>query len=624
MTSANDKNNLSGLTLAALGVVYGDIGTSPLYTLRECLHAHSLAPSELNVLGVLSLIFWTVLIVVTLKYVQFVMRADNNGEGGILALLALALRPQDLAASTRRNLMYIGLIGAALFYGDGIITPAISVLSAVEGLEIVTPLFKPYVVPITLVILIALFWIQRRGTAVVGKAFGPVMVLWFLVLAFMGIFEIVAQPGVLLAINPLHAYEFFHVHPQGAFVTLGAVVLAVTGGEALYADMGHFGVKPIRLAWYALVLPALMLNYFGQGALVLTEPEAIKNPFFYLAAPWAQLPMVILATCATIIASQAVISGAYSLTHQALQLGYLPRSDVRHTSESERGQIYLPAVNWLLLLGVVWLVVTFRSSSNLAAAYGIAVTGTMLMTTVLMFFVCRYAWGWSTLRSLSLCGGLIIVDGLLFAANTPKLPEGGWFPIVVGGAMFTIMATWRRGRAMLYRKLQPMRIQIDEFLTSIAIEEPPRVEGTAVFMAAPGEGVPHALMHNLKHNKILHERVVILTILVGDVPRIPRQERYELKACSHGFYHLTVRVGFMEFPDVPRMLNECKDLKPPCRLMETSFFLSRLRVIATEEPGMALWRERLFAAMVRNAAHATDFFRIPPNRVLEFDLRVHI
>jgi len=611
------------LTVAALGVVYGDIGTSPLYAFRESLNA-SLEPTEASVLGILSLIFWAILIVVTAKYVVLVMRADNKGEGGILALLALALRSAGTSPDTRRLLMLIGLLGASLFYGDAIITPAISVLSAVEGLEIVTPFFQPYVIPITLAVLLALFAVQHQGTASVGKFFGPIMILWFGALASMGFFQIASYPQVLSAVNPIYAIDFVKLYGYAALFPLGAVMLVVTGAEALYADMGHFGTKPIRLSWYGLVLPGLLLNYFGQGALVLTTPAAIKNPFYLMLPGWGQLPLVILATAATIIASQAVISGAYSLTQQALQLGYLPRVEIVHTSTSERGQIYLPAVNWTLLAAIIGLILGFQSSSDLAAAYGIAVISTMLMGTLLMFFVARHHWHWNLLKTVILMSFFLTVDLVFFSASMLKIVEGGWFPLGVGVVVYTLMSTWRKGRTLLYKKLYPQARSLAEFLAAISKGLPSRVLGTAVYMAAPGEGIPNALIHNLRHNKVLHEQVIILTILVEDVPRVDPGDRYSLQSLDHNFYTLTARFGFMEFPDVPQLLDECRSLGLELKMEETSFFLSRLRVIPTGQPGMALWRERLFAVMLRNAAHATDFFRIPTHRVMELDLRLEI
>jgi len=620
----NKENWLVNLAIPALGVVFGDIGTSPLYTLRECLNASVPDPAEPAVLGVLSLIFWAILTVVSLKYVWFVMRADNHGEGGILALLALALRSAGHNPRTRWLLMTCGLFGAALFYGDGMITPAISVLSAVEGLEIALPASKPYVIPLTLAVLIALFAVQHRGTTSIGRYFGPVMLLWFLILGAAGLIHVVAQPRVLSALNPVHAIDYVITHGYRALVILGAVVLAVTGAEALYADMGHFGARPIRAAWFYLVLPALVLNYFGQGALVLITPDTAKSPFFHMFPAWAQLPMVGLATSATIIASQAVISGAYSLTQQAFQLGYLPRMEVVHTSAAERGQIYLPGVNWLLLLAIIGLVLGFRSSSKLASAYGIAVTGTMLMTTMLLSVVARRHWQWNIVYTALLVGVFLIVDGLFFSATLLKVIKGGWIPLAVGIGVYTAMATWRKGGEILRKKLERQRRSLEDFVTTTANNIPQRVPGTAVFLASPGDKMPHALMDNVRHNKILHERVIVLSILVTDRPRVARKDRCTVRPLDHGFYQISAQYGFMEIPDVPKLLNECRPLGLQVDLNDTTFFLSRLRVIPTRTPGMVFWRERLFALMLKNAAHATDFYRIPNSRVMELGLRLEI
>jgi KUP system potassium uptake protein len=613
-----------GLAVGALGVVYGDIGTSPLYTLRECFNVYSIEPSNANVLGILSLIFWTILIIVTLKYVWIVMRADNHGEGGTLALLALLL---DSAWASSRSLWLLvacGMLGAAMFYGDGIITPAISVLSAVEGLEVATPVFKPYIIPITVAILVLLFAVQRRGTASVGAFFGPVMGIWFATLAVLGAWQISGHPGVIAAVNPIHALEFAARHGQGTFMTLGAVVLAVTGAEALYADMGHFGAAPIRAAWLSFVWPALILNYFGQGALLLSDPATLKNPFFMMVPAWGLYPMVLLAAVATVIASQAVISGAFSVTQQALQLGFIPRLEIIHTSAQARGQIYLPWINWFLCISVIGVVLGFKSSSNLAAAYGIAVTGTMLTTTLLLYFLARRVWRWSAASAGALIGFFFVVDVAFFAANTLKIVDGGWFPLVVAAALFTLMSTWNRGRALLYQRLYPEELPLDQFISLLSPDSPLRVPGTAVYLTARGEGTPHGLLHNLKHYKVLHQRVVVLTILTENIPRVPEAERLTLKELEGNFYRLTARSGFMEIPDVPRLLDDCKRLGFEWDEMETSFFLNRQRVIPTAGDGMALWREQLYAAMVRNAANATDFFQLPPNRVVELGSRVEI
>lgn len=620
----------AALVLAALGVVYGDIGTSPLYTVQTAFTGvHPILPDQSSVLGVLSLIFWALMIVVSLKYVVFIMRADNNGEGGIVALLALVLRTAKEGSRRRWLWSVLALFGAALFYGDGIITPAISVLSAVEGLEVGAPGLKSYVIPITLAILIALFLFQRRGTATVGRLFGPIMIVWFVVLAVLGIRGIIMNPAVLGAIDPQHAVRFFVEHRWGGFLALGAVVLAVTGVEALYADMGHFGKGPIRLAWFGLVLPALVLNYFGQGALVLQDPHAVASPFYLLAPPWALYPLVALATLATVIASQAVISGAYSLTRQAMQLGYTPRFETQHTSEREIGQIYIPGINWALLIAVVGLVLAFRSSSDLAAAYGIAVTGTMVITTVLAFTVVRHLWGWGWVRSGIVIAFFLSVDLAFFSANLAKIVDGGWFPLALGIVIFTLLSTWKRGRQILFERLGDGAISLEAFLGSIAAEPPLRVPGTAVFLTQNRRGIPHALLHNLAHNKVLHERVVFLTVITVDVPYVPEDERSALQELGQGFYRITLRNGFKETPDVPRALEQCAgDACQPFGLrfniLETSFFLSRETLLATSRPGMAVWREKLFVWMAKNGSSATAFFKIPTNRVVELGTQVEL
>jgi KUP system potassium uptake protein len=624
-SSSTQRHWITALALPALGVVFGDIGTSPLYTLRECLHAAGHAPVESVVLGLLSLIFWTVVFVVSIKYVLFIMRADNQGEGGIMALLALALRSDSLGNRSRRMLITVGLIGAALFYGDGIITPAISVLSAVEGLELATPLVKPYIIPITLGVLIGLFLIQRHGTAGVGRYFGPIMLLWFLTLGGMGVVRIIDYPAVLAALNPLNAGRFLFEHGAQSLLVLGAVVLSVTGAEALYADMGHFGAKPIRASWFYLVFPALVLNYFGQGATVLQNPEAIKNPFFLMFPDWALIPIVLLATLATVIASQAVISGAYSLTQQAFQLGYLPRMRIQHTSETERGQIYLPGLNNLLLVAIIILVLSFGSSSKLASAYGIAVTGTMLMTTVLFYVVARHAWHWHLGKVMPLVALFLIIDGSFLGANLMKFLEGGWLPVLLGVVVFALMSTWLKGRTLLFKRLYPQKGNLEDFMTQKVAQIKQRVPGTAVYLAAPGEGVPNGLMQNIRHNKVLHETVVILSIAMTDRPRERAAERFEAHLLEPGFYQLTARFGFMELPDIPQILAACRKSKlltyDP---KDISYFVSRLQPVATERPGMALWREKLFVFMLRNAAFASDFFRIPSDDVVELHMKLEI
>jgi KUP system potassium uptake protein len=619
------RSGLATLAVGAVGVVFGDIGTSPLYAMKEAFSGHhAVGLTHDNVLGVLSLVFWSLIIIVTLKYVTFVMRADNRGEGGIMALMALVVGTTERGSRSRWWIMTMGMFGAALFYGDSMITPAISVLSAVEGLNVVTPVFEPYIIPITLVVIVVLFVVQSKGTGTVGALFGPVMVVWFLLLALLGGIQIVANPHVLLAFNPVYAVGFFIDNRVLGFLTLGTVILAVTGAEALYADMGHFGKHPIRLAWLVFVLPALVLNYFGQGALLLRDPTAIAHPFFRMVPSWALLPMVGLATMATVIASQAVISGAYSLTRQAIQLGYCPRLAVQHTSEREIGQVYMPWINWALLAAVVALVLGFKTSSALASAYGIAVTGTMAIDSVLLYFVFTRLWKWNTALALLVSGGFLAVDLAFFGANSVKLLQGGWFPVVIALVIFTLIATWRKGRSVLFSRLQPGAIPIEPFLDSIGAHPPARVEGTAIFLTAGREGVPHALLHNLNHNKVLHERVVLLTVITEDMPYVQDAQRLEVESLGSDFYRMTVRYGFKDEPDLPAALQLPNALGLEFSMMETSFFLSRQTIVPTGEPGMALWREKLFAAMSRNASSATDFFRIPTNRVVELGTQIEI
>ncbi len=616
---------LAGLILGAIGVVYGDIGTSPLYTMRESFTGHAgieLEPG--NIMGILSMIFWAMVFVVTVKYVVFVMRADNRGEGGILALMALAIG--KLAPTRRRYavLVTLGLFGASLFYGESMITPAISVLSAVEGLKIATPVFEPYVIPVTLIIIIGLFLIQRRGTAKVGAFFGPITALWFAAIAIAGIAQIIEVPSVLLAASPTYAFRFALYHQWEAFVVLGSVVLAITGAEALYADMGHFGRKPIAYAWIYFVLPALLLNYFGQGALLMSNPAAIESPFYLMMADWALYPMVFLATCASVIASQAVISGAFSVTRQAMQLGYCPRMDILHTSETSMGQIYIPQVNWALLVVVLGLVVAFQSSSNLAAAYGISVTGTMTITTILAYTVARYQWGWGHIRAGALLVVFGSVDLLFFAANVLKIPAGGWFPLATGLFLFLLMTTWKRGREIVQERLQEGTIPLISFFSRMSTNKAQRVPGTAVFMTTNPHVVPYALLHNLKHNKVLHDRIVLLTVVTENIPHVQRTDRLTLQPLDYGFYRIILRYGFAEDPNVPAELQRCKDLGLPFSMMDTSFFLSRETLIPTIRPGMAMWREKLFVSMAKNAISATDFFRIPANRVVELGTQVEL
>ena len=625
---SHTQQTRAALTLLALGIVFGDIGTSPLYAVKETFApGHGIDLTTANVLGGLSTIFWALMIVVSLKYVLLIMRADNRGEGGIMALLALASTAVKSRPEWHARLLVAGAIGAALFYGDAVLTPAISVLSAVEGLEVGTSALKPYVLPVAVGVLIALFLFQRHGTAAVGALFGPVTLAWFLALAAAGIYGIFQNPAVLGALNPWHAYEFFHSHILVSFVVLGSVVLAVTGAEALYADMGHFGKRPVRLAWFGLVFPALVLNYFGQGALLLVNPAAAQNPFYMPVPGWALYPMVALATAATVIASQATISGAYSITKQAIQLGFLPRMHIQHTSAMTIGQVYIPAVNWILLAAVLAAVVGFGSSSALASAYGVAVTATMLVDTVLTFFVIRYGWGYPLALCLAATGFFFVVDLAFFSATLLKIAEGGWFPLVIGAAAFTFMTTWRRGREILFTRMRASTVPLEPFLESLFREAPQRVPGTSVFLTATPDVVPHSLLHNLYHNKVLHERVVFLTVAARDVPAVAPEERVAVQALGNECYRVTLAFGFMDRPDVWHALSELAPAKGLAfDLMQTSFFLSRETVIAVAgtESGMALWRERIFATMARNAGSAVEYFNIPTNRVIELGTQVQI
>jgi len=618
---------LAPLALGALGIVYGDIGTSPLYALRDCFSGeHGIAPTPQNVLGVLSLVFWSLIVVISLKYLGFVMRADNRGEGGILALLALVVQRGGGAGTGARRvvLLTLGLFGAALLYGDGVITPAVSVLSAVEGLAVATPLFTPYVVPIALVILLALFLVQRKGAGGIGRVFGPLMLVWFCVLAVLGVHELVGNPSVLQAVVPTHAVRFFTQNGWHGFLVLGAVFLVVTGGEALYADMGHFGYRPIRLAWFALVLPALLLNYFGQGALLLRAPAVAPNPFFHLAPEWALYPLVALATAAAVIASQALISGVFSLTRQAIQLGYWPRLEVVHTSAEERGQIYLPGVNLALLLGVVAVVLGFRTSTALTAAYGIAVTATMAITTCLAYVVARERWGMRRSILVPLVAVFLAIDLSFFGANIVKVAHGGWLPLTMGAVLFTLMTTWKRGRELLGEKLRASSLGLKELLESFGDNSPRRVPGTAIFMTGNPEIAPSAMLHNLKHNKVLHEQTLLLTIATEDMPHVPSTERVTVEHLPLGLRRITARYGFMEDPSIPDILKRCREAGLPFNVMSTSFFLGRETLIVSKKPGMAMWREALFVWMSRNARSATAFFRIPPNRVVELGAQVEL
>jgi KUP system potassium uptake protein len=626
---AHGGEGLARLALGAVGVVFGDIGTSPLYAFRETFAGHhTLDPSDANVLGVLSLIFWSMMMVVTIKYVSIIMRADNKGEGGSLALLALISRSGTTKRRWTRGLILLGVFATALFYGDSMITPAISVLTAVEGLRVVNHAFTPFVIPIAIGILIGLFAIQSRGVGKVGLMFGPVMALYFVVLAVLGVINIIAMPGVFAALNPWYAIRFFLDDGLRAFLAMGSVVLAVTGAEALYADMGHFGRNPIRVSWLFFVLPALMLNYLGQGAMILAAPDPmvphiIRNPFFLLAPEGLRLPLVILSTMATVIASQAVISGAFSVTQQAIQLGFMPRLRIEHTSASAAGQIFIPAINNALMVMVTLLVLFFHSSSNLAAAYGIAVTGAMLIDTCLVSVVLFQLWRWNKLLALLLLVPIGVIDLAYFTANLTKVPDGGWFPLLMGFTIFTLLTTWARGRALMIDRMRESSMPVPVFVGSAA-NSATRVPGTAVFMTSSSGGVPHALLHNLKHNKVLHERVVLLTVRIEDVPFVSQAKRVEFENLEQGFYRLIIHYGFMEDPDVPAALAQTDQCGAKFKMMDTSFFLARQTLIASSRPGMAIWREKLFAWMLRNAESAMEFFRLPTNRVVELGSQVEI
>jgi len=613
------------LYLGALGVVYGDIGTSPLYTVKLCFVELGGVITHANVYGVLSLLTWALIVVVTIKYVSVIMRADNRGEGGILALTALALRAAIGRPKLRWWILAAGLLGASLFYGDGVITPAISVLSAVEGLKVATPLFGPYVIPITLVLLVVLFAMQRSGTGMVGGLFGPILVIWFVVIGLLGAVEIVRQPGILWALDPLYGIELLFDHPLRGFMLLGAVVLVFTGCETLYADMGHFGRRPIRTDWLTFVFPALMLNYLGQGAALLANPTAIENPFYRLAPAWALYPLVVLSAIATVIASQAVIAGAFSMTRQAVQLGYLPRFQVRHTSEEEIGQIFVPRVNLMLFVAVVFLVLGFKSSDNLGAAYGIAVTGTMTLTTVLAMVYAVGVARWNPLPAMLVFGFFLFVDLLFFSANLLKFVEGGWFPLAVGLAVFVIMSTWMQGRDRLAAQRAKGALPLATFLETLKPGHPERVDGTAVFMTANPDLVPAALLHNLKHNKVLHERVVLMKIDTCDIPHVADDHRLEVKNLEHNFHTVTVRYGFMDEPNIPRTLAQLRLMRLKFNLMETSFFIGREKIlISASTPRFWRWRKRLFIFLQATMVNATEFFRIPSNRVVELGGQIEI
>jgi len=619
------KESLGLLSLAALGVVYGDIGTSPLYVMKTVFDpAHGLAVTASNIIGVVSLIFWAIMIVVTVKYITLILRADNHGEGGIMALLSLAGSSVSDRPRLRALLFMIGAFGAALFYGDGVITPAISVLSAVEGLEVATPLLQPYVLPITIGVLIALFLIQQRGTGGIGTLFGPVMLVWFATLSLSGAFNIASAPAILQAFDPRFAIHFCLDNGLLAFIAFGAVVLALTGGEALYADMGHFGVKPIRFTWYGCVLPALILNYLGQGALLLTDPAAISNPFFLLFPAWALYPVVALATAATVIASQAVISGVFSVTRQAIQLGFLPRMQILHTSDQKIGQIYIPFVNWILLIAVLMAVAGFGSSASLASAYGVAVTATMVIETLLTFFVLRFAWNYPLLAAIATTGFFLAIDTAFFAATLLKIFQGGWFPLIIGALIFFIMTTWHDGRNRLLEHLWSDDIPLEPFLESLLAQPPVRVAGTAVFLTSSINGVPHALLHNLAHNQVLHECVVFLRVSYHKIPSIPESERITVKPLPGNCYQITVHYGYKDEPDLPAALKICEQPGLEFEPLKTSYFISRETIVPSPRGGMAQWRERIFAAMARNAGNAAEYFNLPTNRVLELGTRIEI
>ena len=624
MRQTDKQSGAATLVLGALGVVFGDIGTSPLYALHDGFNTehHPIPVSPENVLGLLSLVVWALFIVVSFKYVVFIMSADNKGEGGIIALMALALRRQAQDSRMRKLIMALAIFGAALFYGDGVITPAISVISAIEGLEVATPAFKDFVVPITMVVLTILFYIERRGTATVGKLFGPVMVLWFIVIGVLGVCNIVRHPAVLAAVNPWHGVAFILRDPITGFFSLGTVVLVLTGVEALYADMGHFGRHPIRVAWYCIVLPSLLLCYFGQGALILLTPSAISNPFYLLAPSWALFPLVILSTVATVIASQAVISGAYSMTQQAMQLGYAPRMSILQTSEEHRGQIYLSGINWVLYIAVMLLVWGFRSSANLAAAFGIAVSGTMLITTLLAYVVVTSLWNWSVPKALAVIVPLSVIDIAFFCANAAKFEDGGWFPLAFGLVIFVLMTTWKKGRMQLHQNVKEQGLDLSSFLEYLQSCE--RVQGTAVYLTGRIDNVPLTLLHSLKHFKVLHERVIIVSVRVGDVPRIETEERATIEELPKNFWRVRLKYGFMDEIDVPASLEACGGVGLPVDMMDTTFLVGREKIDSSDCRSMTTWRARLFALMQRNAEPATSFFRLPPNRVIEIGSKISI
>jgi KUP system potassium uptake protein len=618
------KSTLPALVLGAIGVVYGDIGTSVLYAMKEIFGSGHVPFTPENVLGILSVIFWTLTVIVSIKYVALVLRADNNGEGGLVAMLALASQAVKDHPRTRRFLLLIGIFGTCLFYGDGVITPAISVLGAMEGLEVISPQFKRFVVPLTLVIILILFLVQKRGTAGIGKFFGPITLVWFLVLAVLGVANIISHPQILKAISPHYALFFIWENPGITFILLGAVVLCVTGAEALYADMGHFGKKPIRLAWFSVVMPALALNYFGQGALLLQNPAAVKNPFYMMAPSWALIPLIIMATMAAVIASQALITGAFSVTKQVIQLGYLPRLRIVHTSARDAGQIYIPFVNWGLFAGIVLAVAMFKSSSNLAAAYGIAVTADMLITTVLTFFVVRFHWKYPLWLCVGATGIFFAIDLAFFSSNMLKIADGGWFPLLMGASIFLLMATWKDGRRLLNAKLRADAIKLPDFLEAVFYSPPTRVDGTAIFLTSEEGTVPNALLHNLKHNKVLHAQNVFVTVKSHEVPWIGLDRRLEVEPLGHDCWQVIINYGFKNDPDVPLALQSMKGMGCDLNPMTTSYFLSRDSVVPTIGSGMAHWREKLFAQMHHNASGAADFLNLPNNAVVELGSKIEI
>ena len=627
MSNASDHkspSSLAALTLGAIGVVYGDIGTSVLYSIKEVFGSGHVAFTPDNVMGILSIFFWTLTFIVSIKYVTLVLRADNNGEGGLVAMLALASSSVRDKPRLRNVLLGVGIFGTCLFYGDGVITPAISVLSAVEGLEVVSPNFKKAVIPLTLVILLCLFAVQKRGTAGIGKFFGPITLVWFLTIAVLGVYHIANNPAILWAISPHYALKFMWEQPGTTFLILGAVVLCVTGGEALYADMGHFGKRPIRLAWFSIVMPCLTLNYFGQGALLLTEPEAVKNPFYNMAPDWALIPLVILATAATVIASQALITGAFSVTKQVIQLGFLPRLQIQHTSEQDTGQIYMPFVNWGLFVFIVLAVVMFKTSSNLAAAYGIAVCTDMLITTILTFYVIRYAWKYPLWLCISATSIFFVVDLAFWSSNMLKLADGGWFPLFLGGMILVLMLTWRDGRALLHNKFRSEAMDLPSFLGALFLAPPTRVEGTAVFLTSEDGIVPNALLHNLKHNKVLHVQNLFVSVRSHEVPWIAKEKRVELTDLGHNCWQVKIHYGFKDDPDVPLALSLLRDQVGNINGMNTSYFLSRDSIVPTVGGGMAQWREKLFAQMYLNASAAADFLNLPSNSVIEMGSKIEI